>query len=97
MRHKLIATLAAVLMLALHPPIARAEVPLDMWDGQRAMGRIADLLRFTPRAIDTPGHQQAIDYIKAEMDLPYPANRTIRLRPRALTAQGVAATIVAAA
>jgi len=37
------------------------------------------------------------NYIKAEMDLPYPANRMVRLRPRALTAQGVAATIVAAA
>ncbi|WP_024516672.1 M28 family peptidase [Bradyrhizobium sp. Tv2a-2] len=68
MRQKLLATLAATLTLALHPPGSRAaEVPLDQWDGQRAMGRIADLLRFTPRAIDTPGHEQAIDYIKAEM------------------------------
>jgi len=67
MRQKVLATLAATVMLALHPPAARAEVQLDLWDGQRAMGRIADLLRFTPRSIDAPGHEQAIDYIKAEM------------------------------
>jgi Zn-dependent M28 family amino/carboxypeptidase len=31
------------------------------------MAHIADLLRFTPRAMGEPGHQQAIDYIKAAM------------------------------
>lgn len=64
------AALAAALLLLL-PPAARAqeksEAKIELWDGQRALGHIADLLRFTPRAIDTPGHQQAIDYIKAEM------------------------------
>jgi glutaminyl-peptide cyclotransferase len=68
MRQKLLATIAATLTLALHPHAARAaDVQLDLWDGQRAMGRIADLLQFTPRSIDAPGHEQAIDYIKAEM------------------------------
>jgi Zn-dependent M28 family amino/carboxypeptidase len=68
MRQTFLATLVATLMLALHPPAARAaDVQLDLWDGQRAMGRIADLLRFTPRSIDAPGHDEAIDYIKAEM------------------------------
>ena len=68
MRQKLLAMLAATLTLALHPLAARAtDVQLDLWDGQHAMSDIADLLRFTPRAIDTPGHEQAIDYIKAAM------------------------------
>ena len=68
MRHRLLATIAATLTLALHPLAARAaNVQLELWDGQRAMSDIADLLRFTPRAIDTPGHDEAIDYIKAAM------------------------------
>jgi Zn-dependent M28 family amino/carboxypeptidase len=62
------------LMLA-SPDVARAEdkvedkveVKAELWDGQRAMGNIADLLRFTPRSMETPGHQQTIDYIKAEL------------------------------
>lgn len=43
------------------------EPNIELWDGQRAMERIGELLRFTPRSLDTPGHQQAIDYIKAEI------------------------------
>ena len=66
MRLKLLAMMAATLTLA--PTLVRAaDVQLELWDGQRAMSRIADLLRFTPRSIDAPGHEQAIDYIKAEM------------------------------
>jgi glutaminyl-peptide cyclotransferase len=37
------------------------------WDGGRALAGIVDLLRFTPRAMETPGHQQTIDYIIAEL------------------------------
>jgi threonylcarbamoyladenosine tRNA methylthiotransferase MtaB len=37
------------------------------------------------------------NFIHAQLDLPYAANRLVRLRPRALTAQGVTASIVAAA
>ena len=34
------------------------------------------------------------NFVKAHLDLPYAANRLVRLRPRALTAQGVAADLV---
>ena len=34
------------------------------------------------------------NFIKAEMDLPYTPNRLVRLRPRALTAQGVSAAFL---
>lgn len=65
------AALATALLLALSARAASAqektEAKIELWDGQRAMAEIAELLRFTPRAIDTPGHQQTIDYIKAEM------------------------------
>jgi len=51
-----------------------AEIPLNAWSGDRAMADIAALLRFTPRSIGAPGHQQAIDYIEAEMaKTPFPA------------------------
>lgn len=64
-RTKLAAALAV--SLALPPLAARGPVQVDAWDGQQALGVISDLLRFTPRSIDTPGHQEAIDYIKGEM------------------------------
>jgi|SRR5579864_7616787 len=63
-------TLAAAIALQsmlLLPEAARADVQLGLWDGNRAMAHIAAQLRFTPRAMDTPGHQQTIDYIKAEL------------------------------
>jgi glutaminyl-peptide cyclotransferase len=44
-----------------------APVKVDSWDGKRALAVIVDLLRFTPRSMETPGHQQAIDYIVAEL------------------------------
>ena len=34
------------------------------------------------------------NYIKAQLDLPYPSNRLVRLRPRAVTAQGVTADLI---
>jgi peptidase M28-like protein len=45
----------------------QGQVQTDLWDGQRAMGVIGDLLRFTPRSMETAGHQQTIDFIKAEL------------------------------
>jgi glutaminyl-peptide cyclotransferase len=45
----------------------KSEVKTELWDGQRAMTVIGDLLRFTPRSMETPGHQQTIDFIKAEL------------------------------
>ena len=34
------------------------------------------------------------NYIKAQMNLPYTSNRLVRLRPRALTEQGVTADVL---
>jgi hypothetical protein len=65
---KLAAMFAAALALSLFAAQAQVnEVDIEWWDGQRALSDIGELLRFTPRSIDTPGHQHAIDYIKAEM------------------------------
>ncbi|WP_316228512.1 M28 family peptidase [Bradyrhizobium sp. SZCCHNR2023] len=60
-----LAIAAAVLCVA-HPASA-VEAQTELWDGQRALTHIADLLRFTPRSMGAPGHQQTIDYIKAAM------------------------------
>ena len=72
---KLALTLALPLALAASPIPARAqvkaeakaEVKAELWDGERAMAVIGDLLRFTPRSMETAGHQQTIDFIKAEL------------------------------
>jgi hypothetical protein len=34
------------------------------------------------------------NYIKAQLDLPYASNRLVRLRPRAVTEQGVSASLL---
>ncbi|MGC2775403.1 MAG: M28 family peptidase, partial [Bradyrhizobium sp.] len=63
-----LATTAATAVCLLTSPAANAaEAQIELWDGQRAMAVIDDLLRFTPRAMGEPGHQQTIDYIKAAM------------------------------
>src|ERR1700743_2344792 len=59
-----LALAGALLLLAV--PL-RAEVKGDGWDGKRALDVIVDLLKFTPRSMETPGHQQTIDYITAEL------------------------------
>jgi glutaminyl-peptide cyclotransferase len=59
-----VAALALALMLS--TTTADAEVKPELWDGQRALTDIAALLKFTPRSLDTAGHQLTIDYIKAE-------------------------------
>jgi glutaminyl-peptide cyclotransferase len=46
---------------------APADVTVDGWNGEHAMADIATQLRFTPRSLDTPGHQQTIDFIEAEL------------------------------
>ena len=61
------AKLAAAVALALLAFPLRAEVQTDLWNGQRALDIIVQLLKFTPRAMETPGHQQTIDYITAEL------------------------------
>ena len=62
---KLAATVALALLLL--PLAARAQVQTELWDGQRTLASIAELLRFTPRSMDTAGHQKTIDFIKAEL------------------------------
>jgi glutaminyl-peptide cyclotransferase len=58
----------ALAAVVLAPALASAEqVNTELFDGQRAMALIAEQLRFTPRSLDTPGHQQTIDFIKAEL------------------------------
>ena len=46
---------------------SKPEAQTELWDGQRAMAVIGELLRFTPRSMETAGHQQTIDFIKAEL------------------------------
>jgi glutaminyl-peptide cyclotransferase len=57
---------AAALLMRLVPASAE-EIPIELWDGQRAMADIAEQLRLTPRSLDTAGHQKTIDFIKAEL------------------------------
>src|SRR5215471_13849473 len=59
--------LAGATVLALLALPAAAEIQTDLWSGQRALDTIVQLLKFTPRAMETPGHQQTIDYITAEL------------------------------
>ncbi len=54
-------------LLLLHGAPLSAEVNAESWDGKRALAIIVDLLRFTPRSMETAGHQQTIDYIMAEL------------------------------
>jgi threonylcarbamoyladenosine tRNA methylthiotransferase MtaB len=50
---------------------------------------------FTAVTIEPPGLALTDNYVKAQLDLPYAPNRLVRLRPRAVTDQGVSAAIVA--
>jgi glutaminyl-peptide cyclotransferase len=59
--------LALVAALALYALPVKAEVQTDLWSGQRALDIIVQLLKFTPRSMETVGHQQTIDYIMAEL------------------------------
>jgi len=62
--------LAVALVLLAGPLRAEVDVDavkIDSWDGKRALAIIVDLLRFTPRSMETAGHQQTIDYILAEL------------------------------
>jgi len=60
--------LLALAAMSLVATLARAEqVRTELFDGQRAMALITEQLRFTPRSLDTAGHQQTIDFIKAEL------------------------------
>ena len=63
-RLRLLTAAAALALLALP---ARAEIDSSLWSGQRALDIIVQLLKFTPRSMETAGHQQTIDYIVAEL------------------------------
>jgi glutaminyl-peptide cyclotransferase len=55
------------------------QVPIELWSGDRAMNDIAAQLRFTPRSLDKPGHQQTIDYIESQL-AKTPLNTIIKQR-----------------
>ncbi len=65
-RSRLFKLAAVMAIVALALPV-QAEVQTDLWNGQRALDIIVQLLKFTPRSMETPGHQQTIDYITAEL------------------------------
>jgi Zn-dependent M28 family amino/carboxypeptidase len=60
------AAAAALVSVAAQPALA-ADAQPELWDGKLALAHIAELLKFTPRAMEAPGHQRTIDYIKAAM------------------------------
>jgi Zn-dependent M28 family amino/carboxypeptidase len=66
-RLKTSAAAVSVALTLLQPLSARAQVQTELWDGQRALAAITELLKFTPRSMDTAGHQKTIDFIKAEL------------------------------
>lgn len=63
------AFLIAALLLATAAPAQTPSPDVALWQGKRALGDIEKQLSFGARAIDAPGHQKTIDYIKAELRL----------------------------
>jgi Zn-dependent M28 family amino/carboxypeptidase len=63
------AVVAALALLALPAwaEVQTNQVQTDQWSGQRALDIIVQLLKFTPRSMETVGHQKTIDYITAEL------------------------------
>lgn len=75
----------------------RNRILRELADKKNAAFRESLLGReFMAVTLDPPGSALTDNYVKATLDLPYTANRLIRLRPRALTDGGVRAQIVAA-
>ncbi len=52
---------------------------------------------FTAVTLDPPGLALTDNFVRASLDLPYTPNRLIRLRPVALSEQGVRAQYISAA
>jgi threonylcarbamoyladenosine tRNA methylthiotransferase MtaB len=76
----------------------RNRILRELAAGKNAAFRQSLLGReFTAVTLDPPGLALTDNYIKATLDFPWAPNRLIRLRPRALNDQGVAAQFVAAA
>jgi glutaminyl-peptide cyclotransferase len=63
----IVAALGAGAVLRNPAAAQQTEIPADVWSGDRAMDDIAALLKFTPRSIGAPGHQQTIDYIESQL------------------------------
>jgi glutaminyl-peptide cyclotransferase len=61
--------MAVLAQLALAPGAApdSPQISTGNWSGDRALADIAAQLRFTPRSLDTPGHEQTIEFIKGEL------------------------------
>jgi threonylcarbamoyladenosine tRNA methylthiotransferase MtaB len=75
----------------------RNRVLRELADDKNAAFRRSLLGReFTAVTLDPPGLALTDNYIKATLDMPYTANRLVRLRPRALNDQGVSAQFVSA-
>jgi tRNA A37 methylthiotransferase MiaB len=73
----------------------RNRILRELADEKNAAFRQSLLGReFVAVTLDPPGLALTDNYVKATLDLPYAANRLIRIRPRALNAQGVSAQIV---
>src|SRR5579864_429866 len=66
MRHSF---LIAALLLATGASAQAQPIGPDvsLWQGKRALADIEKQLSFGVRALDKPGHQKTIDYIKAEL------------------------------
>ena len=76
----------------------RNRILRELADGKNAAFRESLLGReFTAVTLDPPGLALTDNYIKATLDMPYMANRLVRLRPRGLNEQGVSAQFVSAA
>jgi threonylcarbamoyladenosine tRNA methylthiotransferase MtaB len=91
-------TPAAAMPDAVPMPVRRERnrVLRDLAGRKNAAFREAMLGReVTAVTIEPLGLALTDNYIRAQLDLPYASNRLVRLRPRALTEQGVAATIIA--
>jgi threonylcarbamoyladenosine tRNA methylthiotransferase MtaB len=72
----------------------RNRILRELADEKNAAFRQSLLGReFTAVTLDPPGLALTDNYVKATLDLPYAANRLIRVRPRALNTQGVSAQI----
>jgi glutaminyl-peptide cyclotransferase len=64
-----VATFAAALLFAGTALSQQPQPDVAQWQGQRALSDIEKLVGFGPRAMDTPGHRQAIDMILTEMKM----------------------------
>jgi len=76
----------------------RNRVLRELGDRKNAAFRAGMIGReFTAVTLDPPGLALTDNFVKATLDLPYTANRLVRVRPRALNEHGVVVQLVGAA